>query len=260
MKGWSRIRPVENRIEFQRNWSSGLSNASGFPLGSRVSVLRTSYFAMSLTDKKNALFGKGSAAPISNSSASSTVKSAPVSSTRPTPVISTKISNEIKIKKISEGKELSEKGTNLLKTTFTRWSPDYLGAAPLFEQSAEAYKAAEEYDTARLMFEKAAEAHEGYGSLTSAALAHAKAAKVASQVSDCCINLCAINTNGSLLHFKQQNKKSIAAQHYVTASNYWATNGDIERAADYLAKAAKEVSASSFFTFGIYSTHTHSRI
>jgi hypothetical protein len=96
--------------------------------------------------------------------------------------ISTKISSQTKLKKVAEAKELSERATIFLKTSMMRWTPDYLAAAPLFEQSAEAYKTAEEFDTARILYSKAAEAHEGYGSLASAALAHVKAAKIASQV------------------------------------------------------------------------------
>jgi hypothetical protein len=50
-----------------------------------------------------------------------------------------------------------------LKTTLFQWAPDHLAAAPQFEKSADAYKAAGELTTARLMYVKAAESHYGSG-------------------------------------------------------------------------------------------------
>jgi hypothetical protein len=155
---------------------------------------------MSLADKKSALFGKSVPASSSSAVAVSTSAAAPTTTTKPKPVTSSttsstsrgtgkpaavqpKISQQAKEKKIEEAKELSERATKYLKTSVFQWSPDYLAAAPLYDQSAEAYKAAEQYDTARIMLVKSAECHEAYGSLASAAMSHVKAAKIASQVS-----------------------------------------------------------------------------
>lgn len=68
-----------------------------------------------------------------------------------------------KSKKLEEAREYSEKGMKYLKTTLFQWAPDHLAAAPQFEKSADAYKAAGELTNARLMYVKAAESHYGSG-------------------------------------------------------------------------------------------------
>ena len=71
-----------------------------------------------------------------------------------------------KSKKLDEAREYSEKGMKYLKTTIFQWAPDHLAAAPQFDKSADAYKAAGELTNARLMYVKAAESHYGSGTLT----------------------------------------------------------------------------------------------
>ena len=77
------------------------------------------------------------------------------------------------------------------------------------------------------MLVKSAESHEGYGSVASAALAHIKAAQIALQ---------------------NQKNPSIAADHYETAANLWGLHGSLDKSAETLSKAAKEV----FFIIYIY--------
>jgi len=71
-----------------------------------------------------------------------------------------------KSKKLEEAREYSEKGMKYLKTTIFQWAPDHLAAAPQFDKSADAYKAAGELTNARLMYVKAAESHYGSGTVT----------------------------------------------------------------------------------------------
>ena len=71
-----------------------------------------------------------------------------------------------KSKKLEEAREYSEKGMKYLKTTIFQWAPDHLAAAPQFDKSADAYKAAGELTNARLMYVKAAESHYGSGTFT----------------------------------------------------------------------------------------------
>ncbi len=49
------------------------------------------------------------------------------------------LSAEEKRKKIEEAKGLSERATNALKTSVFSWNPDYLVAAPLYEQVVSNY-------------------------------------------------------------------------------------------------------------------------
>jgi hypothetical protein len=76
---------------------------------------------------------------------------------------STGLTSAIREKKIAEAKELSERGMKFLKTSVFQWQPDNLAAAPLFESSSNAYKAANDLENARIMMLKCAECHEGSG-------------------------------------------------------------------------------------------------
>lgn len=73
------------------------------------------------------------------------------------------ISPAVKAKKIAEAQEYSAKGMAHLKTSVFQWSPDHLAAAGCFENSAKAYKAANELDLARLMMVKCADSNEECG-------------------------------------------------------------------------------------------------
>lgn len=201
---------------------------------------------MSLTDKKNALFGGKSNAGSSSSKPTSNATSATASalnssisnskasgtaailnSKRNTTTGTGTLGSSIpsltsaqKLKKVEEAKELSSRAMKYLKTSVFNWNPDHLAAAPLFEQSAELYKQVGEYDIARALLLDAAKSHESINTLSAAAVAIVKAAKIASEC---------------------QNNQKLASQHFQEAANLWAINGSLDRSADVLKQAAKEL-------------------
>lgn len=131
------------------------------------------------------------------------------------------LSPEVRAKKIEEGRDFSERGMKCLKVTVFQWKPDHLLAAPLFESSSNAYKAAGELEQARVMMVQCAKSHEGYGASSTAAVALMNAAKIA-----------------------QSQQNSIhAAEHLKEASELWGSYGDTDKCADVLSKAAKELEA-----------------
>ena len=193
---------------------------------------------MSLADK-NALFGKGpssndkpkpvsktaaagltpkpstsSSSTIASKTASSTLQSKTASSTLKTPTITP----QLKLKKVEEAKEESEKGMKYLKKTVFNWSPDHLAAAPCFENSANAYKAAGEYKMSYMMFMKASESHEACNCSSAAGMACVKAAEVAKMG----LNL------------------SFAVESMRKASYFFGVDGKIDKAAEMIYKLAKE--------------------
>ena len=132
-----------------------------------------------------------------------------------------RLSPEMKAKKIEEGRQLSEKGMICLKVTVFQWKPDHLLAAPIFEQSSNAYRAAGELELARIMMVQSAASHQGYGASSTAAVALLNAAKIA----------------------QTQNNPPQAAAHFKASAELWGDYGDTNKCADVLAKAAKELEA-----------------
>ena len=58
-----------------------------------------------------------------------------------------------------KGASLLSQGEKALKTSWSKWKPDYLNAAPLFEKAGVSFRAAREFERARDAFERASEAH-----------------------------------------------------------------------------------------------------
>jgi len=140
-----------------------------------------------LNAKKGALFGNkaGSSSTVGKTSTSTTVNNTTSATKQPkttgmtSKATGTTISNEVKLKKINEAKEWSEKGMKFLKTSVFQWEPDHLAAAPCFEKSAAAYKAAGEDELARKLLLQSAISCEKSNTLSSGALALVKASEIA---------------------------------------------------------------------------------
>jgi tetratricopeptide (TPR) repeat protein len=140
-----------------------------------------------LNAKKGALFGNkaGSSSTGGKTSTSTTVNNTTSATKQPkttgmtSKATGTTISNEVKLKKINEAKEWSEKGMKFLKTSVFQWEPDHLAAAPCFEKSAAAYKAAGEDELARKLLLQSAISCEKSNTLSSGALALVKASEIA---------------------------------------------------------------------------------
>lgn len=195
---------------------------------------------MSLADQKKNLFGaksKGNANTVTKqptSTASITIASATtasaathVSKTTGTKIKATTessgtltISNNTKLKKIDEAKEWSEKGMKFLKKSLFQWSPDYVAAAPCFEKAAINYKLAGEYNLARLMYIQAVECNEKGDMLNAGAQCYIRASEIAIQ------NL---------------NNCKLCCEYLINASELYGINGDIDKSADMLFKAAKTI-------------------
>lgn len=104
---------------------------------------------MSLADKKGGLFGNAS------SSSSDAKASKPVSKTAGKSFLAiTSVSSAVKTKKTKEAKECEDAANKMLKTSVFQWSPDHVGAAPLFESASACYKAAEDFESAKSMLVK----------------------------------------------------------------------------------------------------------
>ena len=196
---------------------------------------------MSLADK-NALFGKAPASsankpkPVSKTAAAgltpkpttitattttTTSSSSTVSKTASSTLKTPTVTPQLKLKKIEEAKEESEKGMKYLKKTVFNWSPDHLAAAPCFENSANAYKAAGEYKLSYMMFIKASESHDSCNCSSAAAMACVRAAEVAK------IGL----------------ELSFSIESFRKASHYFGVDGKVDKAAEMIYKLAKEYDA-----------------
>lgn len=106
-----------------------------------------------------------------------------------------------------------------LKTTVFQWSPDHLAAAPHFESSSNAYKTAGELKLARLMMLQSADSHEGSKCLGVAALSCVKAALIG----------------------RAMGRSDLSSADYQRSAELWGINGDLDKCAEMLSKAAKEV-------------------
>ena len=193
-----------------------------------------------LAAQKSSLFGKPKGSSAASSSASATAKVAIVS---PAPIVSKPVgktasltsstttksstsatmgivlSPDARARKIDEAKEESAIGMKALKTTVFQWSPDHLAAAPHFEASSNAYKAAGEFKLARLMMLQSADSHEGAGCLAAAAVTCVKAAVIA----------------------QTMNRSDYSSSDYKRCAELWGMQGDLDKCAEMMAKAAKEL-------------------
>lgn len=130
------------------------------------------------------------------------------------------LSAEARRKKQDEAKGLVERGNAAMKTSVFQWSPDYLVAAPLYEQAADLYKQIGEGDASYEYYLKAAQCHALSKAQASSALTYVKASTVASE----------------LLGDRKR-----ACESLQQAADAWAAYGDISRYADCLHKIAKQV-------------------
>jgi len=188
---------------------------------------------MSHQDSKAALFGASKAPAMpSSSGASGATKKGGLTLALNTPATgagasgprknvggANPLSNEQRAKKIEEARELSAKGMKCLQVSVFQWKADHLMAAPLFEQSSNAYKAAGEYEQARVMMKQCAVSHEAYGAPAPAAIALGNAAKIA----------------------QSEKNPTQAAVHFKEAADMWGNHGDVVQCAESIAKAAKEL-------------------
>ena len=194
-----------------------------------------------LTDQKSSLFGKpkGSAAPPGQKAsvtASSTAdvplpisapkvpgKTASLSANPSKSVTNSSVgvvlSPAARARKVEEAKEESALGMKALKTSVFQWSPDHLAAAPHFESSSNAYKAAGEFELARLMMLQSAESHDAAGCTAAAAVTCVKAATIS----------------------QFMNRTDLSSLDFQKSAEYWGIQGELDKCADLLSKAAKEL-------------------
>lgn len=190
-----------------------------------------------LSDQKSSLFGKPKASNTSSSSTSATSKASTTSTTYVAPVkapsktgaLTTSTSSGVaaayvlspaaRSKKIEEAKQESEIGMKCLQKTVFQWSPDHLSAAPHFEYSSNAYKAAGELKLARLMMIQSAESNQGAKCLAAAAMSAAKAAVIGHSMG----------------------RVDYASADYLLSAELWELEGDINKSADMISKAAIEL-------------------
>ena len=197
-----------------------------------------------LSDQKSSLFGKPKGVKGSSSSSTSVSTTAKPATTSPTPVLVPKavgktasltastagkstpiaktgivLSPAARSKKIDEAKEESAIGMKNLKTSVFQWNPDHLAAAPHFEASSNAYKAAGELKLARLMMLQSADSHEGAGCPSAAAVTCIKSAVIAQSM-------------GEL---------DLSSADYQRAAELYGINGDLDKCAEIMARAAKEL-------------------
>ncbi|KAK6932029.1 hypothetical protein RJ641_001653 [Dillenia turbinata] len=117
----------------------------------------------------------------------------------------------------SDPEKLMSKADKLTKLTLTRWSADWRSAAGLYEQAANAFRLAKEYEKAKLAFEKASKAQEMLSSPWDAAKHMESAGAVA----------------------KELGNWNEVADFYRRASNLYIECGRSQPASDALAKGAR---------------------
>lgn len=192
-----------------------------------------------LSDQKSSLFGKPKASNASSSSATasatakasttSTASVAPPKAPGKTGGLTTAANSGVasafvlspaaRARKIEEAKQESEIGMKCLQKTVFQWSPDHLGAAPHFEYSSNAYKAAGELKLARLMMLQSTESNKLSKCVASAALTAVKAAVIAHSM----------------------NRSDYASADYLLSAELWEQEGDINKSAEMISKAAIEL-------------------
>lgn len=187
-----------------------------------------------LNAKKGALFGNkaGSSSTGGKTTASTTLNNTTSAATTQPKTIGmtskatgTTISNDVKLKKINEAKEWSEKGMKFLKTSVFQWEPDHLAAAPCFEKSAAAYKAAGEDELARKLLLQSAISCEKSNTLSSGALALVKASEIA----------------------KSQGNIDYCIQDLEKAAELYGIDGKIDNCADIYFKIGKALQGNKQF-------------
>lgn len=189
-----------------------------------------------LSAQKSSLFGKPKAAGAASSTASATAKPATTTVSAPAPIVKpvsktaclTSATNKgvatasimspaARSRKIEEAKEESEIGMKCLKTSVFQWAPDHLAAAPHFESSSNAYKAAGELKLARLMMLQSADSNEGAKCLAAAAVTCVKAAVIAHSME----------------------RADFESADYQRSAELWGIMGDLDKCAEMLSKAGK---------------------
>lgn len=135
---------------------------------------------MSLTDKKNALFGAPSSGAAKKHPVTQKPATTPVGNSLPSSKAGRGVlSDAIKAQKKQEAEKLKQEADAYLKTSVFQWSPDYMGAAPKFDGASKAYAAAGELSLAREMSLECSKAYSGYESFSSAGNVMQNAAKIA---------------------------------------------------------------------------------
>lgn len=190
-----------------------------------------------LSDQKSSLFGKLKASNASSSSATATAKAyttatasvAPPKAPGKTGGLTTATNSGVasafvlspaaRARKIEEAEQESDIGMKCLQKTVFQWSPDHLGAAPHFEYSSNAYKAAGDLKLARLMMLKSTESNKCSKCVASAALTAVKAAVIAHSM----------------------NRPDYASADYLLSAELWEQEGDINKSAEMISKAAIEL-------------------
>ena len=126
-----------------------------------------------------------------------------------------------KQKKLAEAAEHLEKAAKALKVTVFSWKPDHLAAAPNFEYASNAFKVAGDLDRAHAAMLQAIDAHEKADTHGAAALACTKAAQLA----------------------QSMGRHDLACADLERGAELWGVNGDVDKCADTLSKAAKAAAA-----------------
>jgi len=121
--------------------------------------------------------------------------------------------------KLQEADQQMKEGDKLASKTFTRWKPDWDGAAVLYEKAATNYRNAKAYEQAKAAFKKASNAQYQNNIIYTAAKHLESAANIA----------------------KDQKLLEEAAELYAKASHTYRENGSGSVAAENLSKAAKTI-------------------
>ena len=124
-----------------------------------------------------------------------------------------------KAKKLEEAKEFMDKAAQALKKTIFSWKPDHLAAAPQFEYAANAYKLAGELELARTTMLQSVDSHEKADTLGAAALTCVKASQIA----------------------QAMGRYDLSSADLERSAELWGIHGDIDKCAETLAKAAKDM-------------------
>lgn len=174
---------------------------------------------MSLTDKKSALFGK---APSKSSATvgapAPTTAMAKVLATVGTGLATSTMSPAAIEKKRAEARDWEERGEKNLRTSIFQWSPDYLAAAPCFENASNVYATIGDMNKARDTLVLSADYSEKANCLTTAAFTYSKVGALCSSI----------------------NEHRQSAGFYSQSAELYGLDGAIDKMADMLSRAAKE--------------------
>ena len=186
----------------------------------------------SLSAQKSALFGSaaGSGKKPGAPTASAPTTAKPVAH-HPTPppaattatTVTTGLTLAQKQKKIAEAEVHLDKANKALKVTVFSWKPDHLSAAPNFEYASNAFKVVGDLNRAHAVMLQAVDSHEKADTHAAAALACAKAAQLA----------------------QGMGRHDLACEDFERGAELWGVNGDVDKCAETLSKAAKAAAAAA---------------